>query len=70
MDDPGDFIRNFTEKMLTYALGRGMEPFDRPVVADIADNIARDDHRFHGLVREIVLSVPFQMRRGEGAREQ
>ena len=65
-NNPDDFIRSFTEKMLTYALGRGVETFDRPVVAGIEDTLASDDYRFHSLIREIVLSVPFQMRRSEG----
>ncbi|MBN4046743.1 DUF1592 domain-containing protein [bacterium AH-315-P07] len=65
-DDPDNFIRCFTEKMLTYALGRGVESFDRPVIAAIEEQIAMDDYRLQSLIREIVLSVPFQMRRGEG----
>lgn len=67
--DPELFVRCFTEKMLTYALGRGVEPYDRPVVASIEESLAQNDYRFHTLIREIVLSVPFQMRRGEGESE-
>ncbi len=67
--EPGDFVRCFTEKVLTYALGRGVEPFDRPVVAGIVDRVENDEYRFHTLIREVVASVPFQMRRGEGGGE-
>jgi len=67
--DPDDFVRCFTEKMLTYALGRGVEPYDRPTVAGIMDRLAQDEFRFHTLVQEIAASVPFQMRRGEGGGE-
>ncbi len=66
MNNPDKFVRCFTEKMLTYALGRGVEKFDRPVIAAIEERIAQDDYRFQSLIREIVLSIPFQMRRGEG----
>ncbi|MFP6617576.1 MAG: DUF1585 domain-containing protein, partial [Candidatus Hydrogenedentota bacterium] len=66
MNSPDKFVRCFTEKMLTYALGRGVEKFDRPVIAAIEERIAQDDYRFQSLIREIVLSIPFQMRRGEG----
>jgi hypothetical protein len=51
--------------MLTYALGRGMDYFDRCALDQIAANLARHDFRFSNLVLEIVKSAPFQMRRGE-----
>ncbi len=66
VSQPGDFARSFTEKMLTYALGRGVEPYDRPVVSQIVERVAGNEYRFHALINEIVLSVPFNMRRGEG----
>ena len=66
VNNPDRFVRAFTEKVLTYALGRGVEDFDRPVVAAIEERVAEDGYRFQRLIREIVLSVPFQMRRGEG----
>ena len=52
--------------MLTYALGRGLKSYDRPVVDEIVRNLARDDYRFSRLIYEIVKSKPFRMRRGEG----
>jgi hypothetical protein len=48
--------------MLTYALGRGLEPSDMPVVRRIVRDAARADYRFGSIVMGIVESVPFQMR--------
>jgi hypothetical protein len=66
--DSEAFAQCLTEKMLTYALGRGLEPFDRPAVDSIARRLASGDYRFSRLVLEIVNSLPFQMRRGEGGK--
>jgi uncharacterized protein DUF1592/uncharacterized protein DUF1588/uncharacterized protein DUF1587/uncharacterized protein DUF1585/uncharacterized protein DUF1595 len=52
-----------TEKMLTYALGRGLERSDRRTVQAIAQRLADRQYRFSALVEEIVKSLPFQMRR-------
>jgi len=60
--DAGLFARNFTEKLLTYALGRGLERSDRPVVDQISRDIAGDNYRFVTLVHQIVNSRPFKMR--------
>src|SRR5262249_27058362 len=60
-----DFARCVTEKMLTYSLGRGLEPYDRRTVADIERKLAASGYRFQTLVTEIVRSLPFQSRRGE-----
>ncbi|MDA1311820.1 MAG: DUF1592 domain-containing protein [Acidobacteria bacterium] len=60
-----DFARCLTEKMLTYALGRGLERFDRSTVDSIVSTLAEDDYRFSRLIAEIVKSKPFRMRRGE-----
>jgi hypothetical protein len=51
---------------MTYALGRGLEPYDKTAVDEIVKNVAADHYRFSTLVLEIVKSPPFQMRRGEG----
>jgi hypothetical protein len=58
------FAKALTSKMLTYALGRGLEPYDRRTVRMIARKLPDHDYRFSGLVLEIVNSLPFQMRRG------
>ncbi len=59
---PEQFVRTTTEMMLTYALGRGLEYYDMPVVRTIARNAAKKDYRFSELVLGIVKSPPFQMK--------
>jgi hypothetical protein len=59
------FTRSLAEKMLTYAIGRGVEPYDRLVIRDLGREMAAGEYRIHTLVRGIVKSVPFQKRRGE-----
>jgi hypothetical protein len=61
-----DFLRCLTEKMLTYALGRGLEYYDKPAVQKIVGQLKSGDGRFSTLVLGVVESAPFQMRRGEG----
>jgi hypothetical protein len=63
--DRAAFAEGMTEKLLTYALGRGLESYDRPTVKQIAGKLAAEDYRFSTLVLEIVGSLPFQMRRGD-----
>ncbi len=58
------FTEGLTEKLLTYALGRGLERYDKPAVKKIASLVAAENYRFSSLVLEIVRSLPFQMRRG------
>jgi hypothetical protein len=59
------FVATMTEKLLTYALGRGLESYDMPAIRTITREAARDDHRFSALVLGVVRSLPFQMRRSE-----
>jgi len=56
-------LATLTEKLLTYAIGRGTEYYDMPSVRRIVADSAADDHRWSSLIRGIVTSVPFQMRR-------
>ena len=56
------FVRNLTEKMLTYALGRGIEPSDRKSVDTIVTRLAAKDYRMTVLIEEIASSPMFQMR--------
>ena len=58
-------MRCLTEKMLTYALGRGLEYYDKCAVDKITKNLARQRYKFSTLVLEIAKSVPFQMQRAE-----
>ncbi|HYZ85789.1 MAG TPA: DUF1592 domain-containing protein [Bryobacteraceae bacterium] len=69
-DDLPDFSRALTEKMLTYALGRGLERYDRRTVDGIHDKVAASGYKFQTLVYEIAKSLPFQSRRGEVTRKQ
>jgi len=64
------FVRVFTEKLLTYALGRGVDYPDMPVVRAIVRESAADHYRFSSVVLGIVNSEPFQMnRKPEGATQ-
>jgi len=60
-----EFVRCLSDKMLTYALGRGLEFYDKCALDQITKGVSRRGHRFSSLVLEIVRSVPFQQRRGE-----
>jgi hypothetical protein len=64
---PERFVGTMTEKLMTYALGRGLEYYDMPVVRSIARDAARDDYRFSSIVMGIVKSTPFQMRHAREA---
>ena len=57
-----DFLTTLTEKLLTYALGRGIDAADAPAVRQINRVAARANYRFAALVQGIVRSTPFQMR--------
>ncbi len=59
---PDMFVQAMTEKMMTYALGRGVEHFDGPTVRKIVRDAAESDYRFSALVQGIVNSNAFQMR--------
>jgi hypothetical protein len=63
MSDPNAFAKAMSEKMLIYALGRGLKAYDRPVVNQIVGGLAANQYRFSSLVLGIVNSVPFQERR-------
>jgi hypothetical protein len=61
--DPQAFARALTAKLLTYALGRGLEPYDASTVREIASRLPSHDYKFSGLVLEIVNSAPFRTRK-------
>jgi hypothetical protein len=63
------FARSFSEKLLTYAIGRGLESYDNCNVDEIGRRLAENDYRFSALVTEVVLSEPFRMRRGDGGQK-
>lgn len=64
----GDYLTALTRKMLTYALGRGLEYYDRPAIERIVESVEQSEFRFESLVAGIAESVPFQLRRGDGQR--
>ncbi len=63
----GAFVRTVTEKMLTYALGRGTTYADAPIVRQLVRDVARNDYRWSSLILGIVKSGPFQMRAAPAA---
>jgi mono/diheme cytochrome c family protein len=62
MAQPERFVQNMTEKLLTYALGRGLEYYDQPAVRRIVREAGEMDYRFSTLVMGVVNSLPFRMR--------
>ncbi len=63
MEHQEEFVECLSEKLLTYALGRGLEYYDLPAVREIRRKAGEGDYRFSALALAIVDSVPFQMRR-------
>ncbi|MEW6304171.1 MAG: DUF1592 domain-containing protein [Verrucomicrobiota bacterium] len=63
-----DYYRCLTEKLLTYAIGRGPEYYDSPTIDRLAHQLDRDGGKLRNLVYGIVESAPFQKRRGDGER--
>ena len=59
-----DFVRCLAEKMLTYALGRGLEYYDRPTIEKIVRSMPGQEYKIQGMIQEIVLSEPF-LKRGK-----
>ena len=58
------FMRCLAEKLLTYAVGRGLESYDRCAVNEIIERLVDNEYRFSELVTGIVLSDPFRLREG------
>jgi hypothetical protein len=58
---PDQFVQTLTERLMTFALGRKLEPFDMPVVRAIVRDTAAQDYRFASIVMALVHSAPFQM---------
>ena len=65
LKQPEVIANAFTQKLLTYALGRDLEYYDMPVVRNIVEKSADNDYRFSDIVIGIVNSLPFTMRRSE-----
>jgi hypothetical protein len=62
LDRPEAFVTTAAEKLMTYALGRGLEYYDMPAIRAIVTRAADDDYRFASLVQGIVASEAFRMR--------
>ena len=67
-DGKNEYTEQVAEAMLTFALGRGLEPYAQCAVEKIVEMLEQDDYRFRTLVNEIVLSEPFRRRRGDGGK--
>jgi hypothetical protein len=59
------FVRALADKMLIYALGRGLEYYDKCALDEITKGMAKNDYKFSSLVMAVVKSTPFQKRRGD-----
>ena len=64
-DRPEGFVTTLTEKLLTYALGRGLELADGPVVRSIVRGAGRSEYRFSSVIMGVIKSTPFRMRRAQ-----
>lgn len=62
------FLHTIVSKMMTYALGRGTEPYDRPAIETVLVRMAKENHSFQSLILGISESLPFQKRRGDVPR--
>jgi hypothetical protein len=62
---PELFVEVLTEKLMTYALGRGVEAYDAPAVRGIVRETRAENFRFSSLILGIAESTPFQMRRSQ-----
>jgi mono/diheme cytochrome c family protein len=65
-----EFLTTMTEKLLTYALGRGLEAADAPAVRQVKREAASADYRFASLIQGIVTSAPFQMRMAQEQEQE
>jgi hypothetical protein len=63
LNRPDLFVTTLSEKLMTYALGRGLEYYDQPAVREITRRARTEDFRFSSVVLGIVNSTPFRMRR-------
>jgi hypothetical protein len=65
LKQPDVLVSTVAEKLLTYALGRGLEPEDMPAVRAIVRQSEKDGYRFTSLIEGVVKSTPFRMRKAE-----
>jgi hypothetical protein len=65
LKNPEVFVGTLNEKLLTFALGRGVEYYDAPAIRKVVRDAGAENYRFSALITGIATSVPFQMRRAE-----
>ena len=65
-----EFERTVVEKLLTYALGRGVDYYDAPTIRGIVRDLAGSDYRWSAIIEGVVTSMPFQMRRAADPADQ
>jgi hypothetical protein len=65
IQEEGMFVHTFIDRMLTYAIGRGLEYYDKPTIRSIARAAEEEDYRFSVIVQEIAKSLPFQWKQAE-----
>src|SRR4029078_5121131 len=65
LDPREEFVRTVTERLLTYGIGRTLEPSDMPAVRAIMREAESKDHRWSAIIIGVATSVPFRMRRAE-----
>ncbi len=70
LEHSGEFVYRMTERLLTYALGRGSEWYDAPAIRAAVNEAKKDDYRFSSLLIGIVESPPFQMRLSQNVDAQ
>jgi len=70
LEHSGEFVYRMTERLLTYALGRGSEWYDAPAIRAAVNEAKKDDYRFSSLLMGIVQSPPFQMRLSQNVDAQ
>ena len=70
MERPEIFMRAFTEHLLSYALGRAVQPKDRTTINGMVRRIAADHGRFSTAITEVVTSRPFRYKKDDGPRSQ
>jgi hypothetical protein len=59
---PEEFVKTFTRKLLLYAVGRGLEYTDEPIVRRIVGRAARDQYQFSSIIAGIAMSDPFRLK--------
>ncbi|MFT2091105.1 DUF1592 domain-containing protein [Paraglaciecola sp. 2405UD69-4] len=64
------FAQAFTDRLLTYALGRGLEPYDQPIVRKITQQARTQDYRIHSIIEAVVSSTPFNYKKAPEANNE